>query len=572
MSTISVSLESITVNDGTEIEVPARGTILIVGPNNSGKSQALRDIASHLGQETVGVVVKGVKVTKVGTDTDFRSYFTELGAISVSSGGEERFAYMGHGPYPVTSGLSWWAARGTIPVISALFLLHADTETRLSVSKPSDAMNLYEATSLTPIQQMYARPEIEKALSKISRSAFGLGILLDRYAGGSQWAIRVGEAPSSNNPHPDAEFLQKIQEMPLLHQQGDGVRSLIGLMLLWLSSNPSIGLVDEPEAFLHPPQAAFIAKELADRAWDGDQQLVLSTHSSDVVRGVLNSKGVHTVLRVTRQEDVNHFAQVIAEDIETLWSDPLLRYSNLLEGLFTDAVVVCEADSDCKYYSAIRDAVAESDTQPSEERRSPDILFTHCNGKHRLHVAVSAMRAASVPVLVIADFDLLRECHVIERLVLACGGRFEGNLKQDWKIVSSAIDNDIKAPSLPFVKEEVAKTLDRFSGSTLTSQQAAEIRDLVKADSGWDKVKRAGLAEVPAGQAYRAAERLLSNLGKLGIHVVPVGQVESFVPQVDGHGPAWVANVLEQSLHKAPTSDTARKFLAKALDGLAAFA
>jgi len=38
--------------------------------------------------------------------------------------------------------------------------------------------------------------------------------------------------------------------------------------------------------------------------------------------------------------------------------------------------------------------------------RQPDVLFTHCNGKHRLHVVVKAMRAASVPVYALTDLDI----------------------------------------------------------------------------------------------------------------------------------------------------------------------
>jgi hypothetical protein len=38
----------------------------------------------------------------------------------------------------------------------------------------------------------------------------------------------------------------------------------------------------------------------------------------------------------------------------------------------------------------------------------------------------------------------------------------------------------------------------------------------------------------------------------LGVLVVPVGELERFVQDVPGHGPAWVTAVLENNLHKSP--------------------
>ncbi len=56
--------------------------------------------------------------------------------------------------------------------------------------------------------------------------------------------------------------------------------------------------------------------------------------------------------------------------------------------------------------------------------------------------------------------------------------------------------------------------------------------------------------------------RLLRRLSEKQILLVPVGELERFVTSVGGHGPAWVAQVLEQGLHCKP-SDEARKFVVR---------
>lgn len=51
------------------------------------------------------------------------------------------------------------------------------------------------------------------------------------------------------------EYIQEIEKLPTLHSQGDGMRSYVGVLLHTSVGRESILLIDEPEAFLHPPQA-----------------------------------------------------------------------------------------------------------------------------------------------------------------------------------------------------------------------------------------------------------------------------------------------------------------------------
>jgi hypothetical protein len=47
--------------------------------------------------------------------------------------------------------------------------------------------------------------------------------------------------------------------------------------------------------------------------------------------------------------------------------------------------------------------------------------------------------------------------------------------------------------------------------------------------------------------------------------VVPVGELERFVPSVGGHGPAWVSEVHRQGLHDDPDNKPPREFVSAML-------
>jgi hypothetical protein len=247
--------------------------------------------------------------------------------------------------------------------------------------------------------------------------------------------------------------------------------------------------------------------------------------------------------------------------VKELWNDPLLRYSNVLDGLFHQAVVLCEADADCRYYNSVLDSVEVEET----EARRPQLLITHCGGKHRMPTVVEALRAVSVPVVVIADFDVLREQQPLRGIVENLGGTWS-LVEEDWSVVKSALDSDSRAPSKDYVAEKLNELIGGISTPTLQKEDTERIRQLTRAESGWDKAKRAGSAAVPQGQATERMERLLTSLREIGLFVVEVGEMERFVPQVGGHGPGWVNEVHERGLHADEPLTAPRDFVRAVVD------
>jgi hypothetical protein len=205
--------------------------------------------------------------------------------------------------------------------------------------------------------------------------------------------------------------------------------------------------------------------------------------------------------------------------------------------LFHRAVVVCESDSDCRFYAAVLEELPGL-----AQGLASEVLFTHCGGKQRIATVVSALRELGVPVRVIADFDVFRDEAEFSNIVTSLGGPAEV-FATNARVVRTAVDASSQYPTTAFAKEEIAKIL--ASAPNRLNRDAAEaLRSVVRAEGGWRAVKRGGVHALPQGDASSAAKHLISQLHEVGLHVVPVGELERWAPDIPDHGPAWCTNAL----------------------------
>lgn len=61
----------------------------------------------------------------------------------------------------------------------------------------------------------------------------------------------------------------------------------------------------------------------------------------------------------------------------------------------------------------------------------------------------------------------------------------------------------------------------------------------------WDELKFHGRRALK-GVAFDACKRMEDMFASLGVYIVPVGELECFVPSVSSHGPAWVFEVFQR--------------------------
>jgi hypothetical protein len=233
------------------------------------------------------------------------------------------------------------------------------------------------------------------------------------------------------------------------------------------------------------------------------------------------------------------------DDLRAIWADPLLRYSNVLEGLFHRGVVLAESDSDCRFYTAVLDQL-----QRDEGRPPHDLLFIQSGGKHRFPMVIKALKAVAVPVVAIADLDVLNDAVLLQNIVEALGADW-AELDQLWRRATAPIEQLKRAPAVGELREKLLEVLEH-EDERLSADAASQIRELTKVESGWARLRQGGLAAVNQGDPARFMAQLVEALKQVGLFVVPVGELERWITEVGGHGPSWVAEVLKRHLHEAP--------------------
>lgn len=565
--TPSFWVKSATFNNGTIIKFSSSDIIVLVGPNNSGKSMTLQNISSFLQSNRINgfPIVDSVEIGKSGDATEFLEWLNEH--FTARGNNPTNFFRMGIQINSQQIENAWDSlVASTLDLRRALFI-HAKTEERLVAANPKGSIHTPSRNADLPIQHLQIDPSLEKKLSDLFHKAFGYDLLLSR-GGGQNILFHVGskteiedKVNTSSTGYDEAsqqfmDYQTEISQLPPLQSQGDGMRSFVGCMLYAHVLEYFVVLIDEPEAFLHPPQARLIGHTLA---YDKPQnrQLFLATHSGDLLRGLLDAEQANVrVVRIRREGSINIARELKPEDVRELWKDPILRYSNILDGLFHEMVVLCESDGDCRFYAAILDAICENTPQI----RRPDVMFIHCGGKDRIPTVAKALRALNVPLKVIGDFDILRKEEPLRGTFEILGGSW-ATVDQDWRIVNSSVNSKRPERQTQDVKAQIIGVLEEVETDVFPEDSTRKIRDITRKASAWSEAKKGGKSFVPNGEPRQKCENLLNQLKQQGMFVVSKGELENFCPSIGNHGPEWVNKVLVKDLFNDQELDDARKFV-----------
>ncbi|WP_329374363.1 ATP-binding protein [Streptomyces sp. NBC_00669] len=553
----SVSIESILLSNGFRVETPKTGVTVIVGGNNVGKSTFLRQSSEYL-RRGVGQarnidrwrLVSEVEVDIAGSVRDCAAWLVENHGLYYRSG---LVHFGGSGPVNEHSVRLMYQFRGqepdTFSDLFDLFALFGDPWQRVGFVQPQEMRDNIDSPALTPIHRVEDSLELLEEIKGICREVFRQELTLDSMAKMIQ--LRVG-AVDLKAPPADAvtrEYRMSVASLPPLNEQGEGMKSLIGLLLPLISALRPIVFIDEPEAFLHPPQANALGRILGRIAKEKKIQVVLATHDKNLLTGILASSVDTTVVRLDRSQGGESTAhQLAVDEIRELWSDPLLKYTNVLDSLFHRLTVIGESDRDCRFYSA-----ALGEHEPVSEIPIPatDVLFVPAYGKSAMHKLAGALRSIHVPTVVIPDIDILNDEANISRLVSAVGGDW-GLLRHSYDIATAQFRGQRGTPVT--VGHVVAAVNSVFAGresEPFDAKAKAELSVQLRIqESPWAELKKYGELAF-RGQSAPAAQELIGALDDLGIVLVTVGELEGFAPSLPvAKGPAWLSAALASGAHR----------------------
>lgn len=501
-------------NCGDTAELPSVGITCIVGSNNVGKSQLLRDIVSLLENRNIQpIVLIKADVSRSTPNPTLEEITSWLDTTSIRQPNQAGDTYTAMGGGQNLNAQTFFNSinQGDPSYLGptrTFYCWYADAGSRVGLSGGSLGMGGMNPNP-HPLARLFRDGELEERLSKLADDTFGFPLTLDRINGNVRLLVGRPDIVAPPIDRPTRDYADAVASLIPLEVQGDGVKSFMGLALHTMVGHQPMIIIDEPEAFLHQLQARALGRWIAIESQSRQRQVILATHSRDIILGLLGRGADVTVLRLIRDGNSSRLKQLEPNDLDTIWNDPILRYSNVLDGLFFKYVVVCEADADCRFYGAVLDHLTEKDNVGINP---DDVLFVPSGGKDRIPNIIRSLHVLGVETYAIVDFDTLKTKATCKKIIEAMGGSWD-TINDDYVTMANALNSD---------------------GGTQ-----------------WDQTKTQGIAAVPQGPASEAAKRLLAILRSKKLLIVPVGEIEGFDRTISGHGSEWVNTMLGRHGHES---------------------
>jgi AAA15 family ATPase/GTPase len=524
-----MKLSSITTNNGQVIEVGK--FTLLVGPNNVGKSQTLKDIHKKL---LKGHVADTTLISNIAIDRP--NSFDEL-----FEGLDIRVDEINVGHHIIDSVTSDMNPNSMIRIqlephrnefnnnkvldytyqgFSKFRVFYMDSESRLKIASKSANYIPSETSPKNLLQALYGSlGEFDQTLKDAFSSTFGMDIKLD-YSSGLELRLAVSKVFEEIPKDPRMAY-PIMKKYPSIELQGDGFRSFIAVILSLLLSKNKIVLLDEPEAFLHPEQARRLGKWISDHTEKFPCQIVVATHNSNFLSGILSGGQEADIYRLNRADDITSFTKITAEATKALSTSPILSSQRVLEGIFSRGVVVCESDSDRVIYNTV--AVREHSNQ--------EILFIHAHNKQTIKDVVNLLQNASIPTVAIVDIDILNSESDLSQAILAFNNNLDiADLLRLRKILATSIDEISEDAIFEEIKIKINELLEQLNGNkhNLSGVKGA-IKRIHSESNKWSEIKKIGLTALE-GDIKIAAENIIATSLNHGLYIVPVGELEGWIP------------------------------------------
>ena len=384
---------------------------VLVGPNNVGKSQTLRDIRSIMvdGEQARPTLITDLKVEKperfedLLIDLEVVEHPQSVGVHIVRGlgsnliTGQEHNVRLDHFQRMFEENEDIKFAFGNILKFRVSYL---DADSRLRVAQKSPSYNPHTEYPQNLLQSLYGSGEAEVELQRTFLDTFGINIRLD-YSGLKELVMRVASS-FGDIPDDPREAYPIINKFHLLDEEGDGYKSFVGVVLSLLLSKNRIVLLDEPEAFLHPAQARQIGYWIAEHSKSVSGQLLVATHNANFLAGILASDQEVDIYRLNRDGEITTYNLISSHATASLAKNPLLSSQRVLDAIFHRGVIICEADADRAVYQTVA----------AREHQVQDVLFIHAHNKQTIPRVVSLLKEAAIPVRAIVDIDILNAADV----------------------------------------------------------------------------------------------------------------------------------------------------------------
>lgn len=505
------------------LEVETTSVTILVGPNNSGKSLTLREIESLLSNNSQPVysIINGITPaisSKVEAEELIDSRTTTSSIGNVPPLGHVLVAKMD--PVYGSRGELFISKDHTLQLIDqfvagvptdlsyvlqnllSLFTVRLDGRTRFGLTEPKPAMDLLGPPQ-NHLMALFQDEDARRRLRETTFDAFGFYFVLDPTNVGNLRVRMSSRLPveSSEEQSWNARAREFHRHATDIAELSDGVKAFTGITAAILSGDYRIILVDEPEAFLHPVLARQLGRKLTELASERKGNVLAATHSSDFLMGCVQTGSKVNVVRLTYRQGVPSARLLLADRLQEMMRDPLLRSTGVLSALFYQGTIVCEADSDRAFYQEINERLLAYGRKGAENS-----LFLNAQNKQTVRRIVRPLREVGIPAATIVDLDVFKDDVFKELLKSAF---VPETLVNAWGVLKGELNRKLKAKNEKYAQNGGILLLDAL-----------------------DK---------------ESAQIFIDNLAEYGIFVVASGELESWlrVLRVSGPKSEWVPKAFE---------------------------
>ncbi|WP_216920269.1 ATP-binding protein [Synechococcus sp. CCAP 1479/9] len=504
---------------------------VFVGPNNSGKSLVLREIQQYAehGKPARSKIVEHLEIAYPDPESAavlvrsreaalppgqyLQENHVRLIRTIPSSGSVSQFDV--NVPHLLQNIQGAWEKQsasslparfdpwpGVFEQFVSLYTIALDGRTRFALTEPRQAGDLQLAPQ-NHLAALFVNDVARARVREITHDAIGLYFVIDPTNLGT-FRIRMSlRAPA--DPTEEQAVDQRSRNFHAaatdIAEASDGVKAFTGLVSALISADYRIILVDEPEAFLHPPLARKLGGTMAALATERKANVFASTHSAHFLMGCIESGTRTNIIRLTYNQGSATARLLPDSRLSTLMRDPLLRSTGVLNALFHASAVVCEADRDRAFYEEINTRLVAA-----KKPAVTDGVFLNAQNKQTIRRIVQPLREMGIPAAAVVDVDIIKGTDLRD-LLGAC-----------------------------FVPSALVHSLTILRGNI-----EARFKEL-----GLD-MKAGGVRQLQ-GADRESFESLMEQLRAYGVFVVPIGEVESWLQslRVAAAKDVWLTTIFER--------------------------
>lgn len=413
MDKYNLKINKIMLKNGDEY-IPNKVNV-IIGPNNVGKSKFLKEISDYFyGINNLNYILENIDIKFPNSYQEFRESYELDKKIFIKENIERLRTYSNYVDnwyYPCMQNddynnmiINNRNISEFLKNFGSLFISYLGTENRLTMIKSQRYIGENEGDIPNFFTDLYnsiinENSNIFKELSKKVKKLFNKDIEFDAITTPGILKLRVGNdfgyyriGRNGNN-----SIKAKFSKEKILDDEGDGIKSFVSTFLSLKYHEKDIILIDEPESFLHPPLARQMGEIIGESAKE-NKQIFVTTHSSEILKGILAKTKDVNVIRITRNDNKNNIIKLENDILKEIINTPKFRVSKILDGLFCEKVVITESEADEIFY------------QEFLEKISPQsgVFFTHVNSKNNISKTSKIYNQMNVDNIMIFDFDVIR--------------------------------------------------------------------------------------------------------------------------------------------------------------------